>query len=181
MKNPVVALGLLAVAGGLLLAPLGLGPWPPPLLWNLSASVAEGLYLRSGPAPTAGGLVAVCLPENLGRFARDRGYVSRGRCAGGEAPLLKRVAALAGQEVDYQDGSILIDGRPWPGTAIRQLDRQGRALPLARTFPYQLAPGEVFLLGEDPLSLDSRYLGALPEAAVLGVYRPLWIPGGPSP
>ncbi|HEX4952561.1 MAG TPA: S26 family signal peptidase, partial [Thermoanaerobaculia bacterium] len=90
-------------------------------------------------------------------------------------------AARAGQEVDHQDGSIWIDGRPLAVTTIRQLDRKGRPLPLARAFPYRLALGEVFLLGEDPFSFDSRYLGPLPETAVLGIYRPFWTPGEPRP
>ncbi|HEX4954034.1 MAG TPA: S26 family signal peptidase, partial [Thermoanaerobaculia bacterium] len=138
MRRSCCSAALLAAVAGLLVLPAMLGPVAPPVLWNLSASVPEGLYLRSGSAPAPGDLVAVCLPEDLSRFARERGYVSRGRCPGGAAPLLKRLAARAGQEVDHQDGSIWIDGRPLAVTTIRQLDRKGRPLPLARAFPYRL-------------------------------------------
>jgi conjugative transfer signal peptidase TraF len=163
MKHPMRAT-LLLLTLGLYTATLTWQPAAaPPVLLNTSASAPEGLYLRVDRPLTVGELVAACLPEALGRFARERGYLAAGRCPGGTAPVLKRVAALGGDEVD-------LDRFP-----LRTLDRAGRPLPVLVAYPLRVPAGQVLLLGDGPLSFDSRYFGPLEESAVLGVYRPGWL------
>ena len=70
------------------------------LRWNVSSSAASGLYLERSRPVERGDLVAVCLPERVGRWARGRGYLRRGRCPGGAAAIGKRVAALEGDVLD---------------------------------------------------------------------------------
>jgi conjugative transfer signal peptidase TraF len=135
----------------------------PPVLLNTSASAPEGLYVKVDRPLVVGELVAACLPEALGRFARERGYLATGRCPGGTAPVLKRVAALGGDEVD-------LDRFP-----LRTLDRTGRPMPVLVNYPYRIPAGQLLLLGEGDLSFDGRYFGPIEERAVLGVYRPGWL------
>jgi conjugative transfer signal peptidase TraF len=137
----------------------------PPVLLNTSASAPEGLYVQVDRPLGVGELVAACLPEALGRFARERGYLASGRCPGGAAPVLKRVAALGGDELD-------LDRFP-----LRTRDRTGRPIPVLVAYPYRIPAGQVLLLGEGDLSFDGRYFGPLDERAVLGVYRPGWLWG----
>ena len=67
---------------------------PPWLVWNAGASVPIGLYAVARITGVhAGDLVVVRPPEPLARFLADRGYLPRG------VPLLKHVAAVAGQTV----------------------------------------------------------------------------------
>jgi conjugative transfer signal peptidase TraF len=135
----------------------------PPVLLNTSSSAPEGLYLRVDRPLGVGELVVACLPEALGRFARERGYLASGRCPGGAAPVLKRVAALGGDEVD-------LDRFP-----LRTLDRTGRPIPVLVAYPFRVPAGQLLLLGEGDLSFDGRYFGPLDERAVLGAYRPGWL------
>src|SRR3546814_5334919 len=85
----------------------------------------------------------------------ERGYLGR------DVPLLKHVAAKAGQRVCRIGANVGVDGRAVTVALIR--DRNGRSLPAwqgCRT----LAAGELLLLNPDhPDSLDGRYFGPLPD------------------
>ena len=77
---------------------------PPWLVWNASASVPIGLYAVAVIIVVhAGDLVVVRPPEPLARFLGDGGYLPRG------VPLLKHVAALAGQTVCRIGRRVTVD------------------------------------------------------------------------
>ncbi|QRZ15976.1 S26 family signal peptidase [Paracoccus methylovorus] len=139
----------------------------PRLIWNASASVPLGLYvLRPAGDLTVGDLVAVDPPESLAGFITERGYTAVG------VPLLKHVAALAGQRVCRSGSTITIDETS-VSEALPQ-DRLGRDLPVWQGCRI-LMPGEVFLLNAGiPDSLDGRYFGPLPAHSVIGRAIPLW-------
>ena len=147
----------------------------PRVIWNASASAPLGLYrIRPDSDPPVGPLVAVAPPERLGRWMAERGYLGR------DVPLLKHVAAKAGQRVCRVGATISVDGRAVAVALIR--DRIGRPLPAwqgCRT----LAAGELLLLNPDhPDSLDGRYFGPLPASTVLGRAIPILTrdtPGAP--
>ena len=111
-------------------------------------------------------LVVIRPPEPLASFLADRGYLPKG------VPLLKRVLALPGQTVCRVGPTITVDAIAL-GDAL-QSDRRGRALPVwqgCRT----IAPGEVFVINpQSQASLDGRYFGPLPAAAIAGRADPLW-------
>ncbi|WP_117191432.1 S26 family signal peptidase [Rhizobium terrae] len=139
----------------------------PKLIWNASASTPIGLYAIS-PSDTfeATDLVAVDAPEPLATFLSDGGYLPRG------VPLLKRVAALPGQRVCRTGLAITVDGVPL-GDALDR-DRRGRPLPVWQGCRL-VAGGELFLMNWQVRdSLDGRYFGPLPAAAVIGRATPLY-------
>jgi conjugative transfer signal peptidase TraF len=114
-------------------------------------------------------LVVIRPPEPLASFLADRGYLPKG------VPLLKRVLALPGQTVCRTDRTITVDGIVM-GEALER-DRRGRTLPRwrgCRTVPAD----EVFLMNwRSQDSLDGRYFGTLPGAAIVGRAEPLWTDG----
>ena len=141
---------------------------PPWLVWNASASVPIGLYavVTIIDAHT-GDLVVVKPPEPLARFLADRGYLPRG------VPLLKHVAAVAGQTVCRTGPSVTVDAIEM-GEA-RERDRRGRALPVWEGCRV-VRRDEVFLMNPQSAdSLDGRYFGPLPAASVVGRAIPLWV------
>ncbi|WP_263588490.1 S26 family signal peptidase [Sphingopyxis sp. GC21] len=138
----------------------------PRVVWNASASAPLGLYrIEPDRDPPRGALVAVAPPERLGRWMAERGYLGR------NVPLLKHVAAKAGQHVCRIGVAVSVEGRPVAVALMR--DRIGRPLPVwqgCRT----LAAGELLLLNPDhPDSLDGRYFGPLRASAVLGRAIPI--------
>jgi conjugative transfer signal peptidase TraF len=141
---------------------------PPWLVWNASASVPIGLYAVGTIIDVrAGDLVVVRPPEPLARFLADRGYLPRG------VPLLKHIAAVAGQSVCRIGLTISVDAVA-VGEA-RDRDSRGRSLPAWQGCRV-IGQGEVFLVNQQSAdSLDGRYFGPLPVASVIGGAIPLWI------
>lgn len=137
------------------------------LVWNLSASAPIGLYaIEPARGLEVTDLLALRPPAELARFLVERGYVGAG------VPLMKRVAALPGQEVCRRDHAITVDGVAY-GEALER-DRMGRPLPAWRGCR-RIADGELFLMNVDaPDSLDGRYFGPLPASAVIGRAMPIY-------
>jgi conjugative transfer signal peptidase TraF len=140
-------------------------PW---LVWNASASVPIGLYAVDTIIDVhAGDLVVVRPPEPLARFLADRGYLPRG------VPLLKHVAALAGQSVCRIGRSVTVDAIEI-GEA-RERDSRNRVLPIWQGCR-AIAKGDVFLMNPQSAdSLDGRYFGPLPAASIVGRAIPVWV------
>ena len=164
------ACGLAALAWASFVHPL------PRLTYNPSDSVEVGWYridpldhrTSSPPRPlSVGSIVLVPLPAEAAALAAQRGYLPT------RIPLLKRVGAVAPQEVCIADGSVRIDGVP--SAAVQSADRWGRPLP-SWSQCRRLRPGELFLLSvTNPASFDSRYFGPVSAADVIGVARPVWL------
>lgn len=109
----------------------------------------------------------VPLPAEAAALAAQRGYLPT------RIPLLKRVGAVAPQEVCIVGRSVRIDGVPV--AAALPADRMGRPLPSWQQCR-RLEPGELFLLSvTNPASFDSRYFGPVRASAVLGLAHPVWL------
>lgn len=162
-RAPILAASLVAViALGL---PIVAKPLPR-LVYNGSASAPLGLY-RLVPADhiARGDLVLAHLPEVAARLAADRRYLPL------SVPVVKRIAALAGDFVCADSGIVVINDRL--AAATLAMDREGRPLP-AWHGCRPLAPSEVFLLMPNvPASFDGRYFGSIPRAAIIGRLVPL--------
>jgi conjugative transfer signal peptidase TraF len=147
----------------------------PKLIWNASASAPLGLYrIESGHNAPLGALVAVAPPERLARWMAERRYL------GLDAPLLKHVAAKAGQRICRIGAVVSVEDRPV--AVARERDRLGRPLPVWRGCR-TLAAGELLLINPAvPDSLDGRYFGPLPASALIGRAIPILTrdaPGSP--
>ena len=166
MKRPAF-LPLAAALAGIALVGLSAIAHPRPrLVWNASASVAVGLYRVIPGALERGDFVLVLIPKSIEKLAAGRGYLPGG------IPLIKRVAAVAGDDVCAFDGAIVVNGGIF--ARQRKVDRAGRSLP-RWTECRALAGGEFLLLGDAPDSFDSRYFGPVSSARVIGRLAPLWI------
>ena len=170
----LAACGLAALAWASFVHPF------PRLIYNPSDSVPVGWYridpldhrTSSPPRPlSVGSIVLVPLPAEAAALAAQRGYLPT------RIPLLKRVGAVAPQEVCIADGKVHIDGVP--SAAVLSADRWGRPLPSWQQC-HRLRHGELFLLSvTNPASFDSRYFGPVSAASVIGVARPVWLESRP--
>lgn len=139
----------------------------PRIVYNPSASAARGWYaVVPSSHLRAGDLVLARLPSGIARFAATRGYLPE------TVPILKRIAAVAGQQVCEQHGIVRIDGAVT--ARARRHDGAGRPLD-SWSGCHALRPDELFFLNLDHEgSFDSRYFGPLDRADVIGKAIPLW-------
>lgn len=138
----------------------------PQLVWNASASAPIGFYWRVAGRPSRGDLVLARAPLWARNLAAERRYLPR------KVPLLKRVAAVAGDVVCASGDAISIDGR----LVAHRLtsDRMGRPLPRWEGCE-TLGAGEFLLLTADvPDSFDGRYFGVTEPRDIIGRLVPLW-------
>ena len=153
------ALAAVAYMGGFR---LNLTPSEPLGLWRIVA--------LQGPVET-GYLVFICPPATASfEEARRRGYVRRGLCPGGYAPLIKTIAALPGQHVEI-GANVTVDGRPLASSIVRASDGEGRPITPFKTGI--VPPKNLFLHSSFASSYDSRYFGPVPDTGLLGLARPV--------
>ncbi|MGE6742377.1 conjugative transfer signal peptidase TraF [Allorhizobium pseudoryzae] len=141
---------------------------------NLTPSEALGVWriLPLNRKVEIDDLVFVCVPvTDAMRAALKRGYLRRGLCAGGFAPLIKTVVARSGQHIEIED-LVRIDGRVLLHSRLQPRDARGRQLmPFAGgTIP----PETVYLHSDFPASFDSRYFGPVPANNILGLAKKVW-------
>ncbi|WP_067105530.1 S26 family signal peptidase [Sphingopyxis granuli] len=139
----------------------------PRLVWNASASAPVGLYAVGEAAPlTRGDMVIARVPGEFRLFAAQRHFLPA------NVPLVKRVAAAAGDEVCAAGPRVTVNGR----LVARRLGRDSAGRPM----PWwsgcaELGPGEYFLLMADSTaSFDGRYFGVSQAPDIVGKARLLW-------
>lgn len=162
----LLALPLTVLAAG----PLG-------IRLNVSTSLPPGLYRVVGAPIEVGRIVRFCpadTPE--AREARRRGYLSPGICEGDYSPLLKRVAAMAGDHVRFEVDGVYINGARYAHSTRHAADPLGRPLPVPGQKEVTLV-GQAFLPLSDytEASYDGRYFGPEDRGAILEVVAPLWV------
>lgn len=142
-------------------------PPAPRLVWNASASAPIGLYaVTPGAAIDPGDMVIARVPEALRMMAARRRYIPA------NVPLVKHVAAAAGDEVCALGGQIFVNGR-WLAER-RVADAKGRRMPWWNGC-VRLRGRQLFLLMSDsPASFDGRYFGVTEGSQVVGKARLLW-------
>lgn len=171
LRNFLTPRGAGAVAAAFALCAYAASPPGSPshaaFVWNATASAPIGLYrVTQGRSLARGDLVLALPAPTLAAFAARRGYLPRG------VPLVKRIAALAGDAVCTRGAEIVIDGR----LAAARLAADGKHRPLpAWAGCRTLRSGEVFLLMENVRSsFDGRYFGPTKVSEIAGKLEPLW-------
>lgn len=91
---------------------------------------------------------------------------------GSGTTLIKRVIATEGQTVDLIDGYVVVDGEALSedyvlGKPSYALTGHATNLAADITYPYTVPEGHLWVMGDNrPISLDSRYFGAIPMSSV---------------
>ncbi|APR52127.1 S26 family signal peptidase [Sphingomonas koreensis] len=156
----VAAIGAAVVLGSAAFPPA------PRLVWNASASAPIGLYSVSpGALAEPGDMVIARVPEPYRRLAATRRYLPM------NVPLVKRVAAAAGDEVCALGQEIFVNGR-WIAARL-VTDGAGRPMPMWSGC-VRLRGRQLFLVMDAPASFDGRYFGVTEGGDIIGKARLLW-------
>jgi type IV secretory pathway protease TraF len=100
-----------------------------------------------------------------------RGLAARRHYLPANIPLVKRVAAAAGEQVCARGAAILVGERLLAHRKTR--DSAGRPLP-RWTGCHRLGEGEYLLLTDSPDSFDGRYFGITRKTELVGRAVLLW-------
>jgi len=154
----VVASRSSRVFAALAVLAVGALPW---VRVNVTSSAPRGLWrLLAVPAVVEKGMwVTMPAPASVKTWAPHW------------SPLLKPVAAVAGEQVCVAKDTLLIRGESY-GRVFTQ-DAEGQPLPRLREGCMVVQPGTVFLASAGHQSLDSRYFGSVPVAALSSRALPL--------
>lgn len=134
---------------------------------NTTRSFPLGVYMKTYGPVHWGDIVLVCPEDNgISRFGRERGLISYGVCPHRYGYLIKRVAALDGDHVEFSDERIRVNGLP-----LKNSSRQ-RAIPFRVEGRVELHH-QALLMSEHPLSFDSRYFGPVSMGALCTPLKPL--------
>ncbi len=133
----------------------------PHLVVTYTNSLPPGLYWRN-PIPASGAhrgdIVIACVPDRFAAIGFARGFLEAGLCNGVE-PVLKRVAARAGDSVELAAAGVRVNLTLLPGSGAVASDGFGRTIPHVAYRRYRLSPGEYWLTTPKPNGFDSRYFG----------------------
>ena len=150
------------------------GTWLWGLRLNISRSAPRGLYRTLATSPARGAFIAACLPLEMARFGRARGYVGPGDCPGGVQAVIKQVIAGPGDIVDMSPAGVVVNGWIVPNSATAAVDSAGRPLPHVPWGRHMVPREHVWLHGPgDARSWDSRYFGPLSVAQIRATVTPV--------
>jgi conjugative transfer signal peptidase TraF len=154
-----VGIALLAVTVAL--------PPAPRLVWNASASAPIGLYAVTPDASVnPGDMVIAKVPDPWRMIAAQRRYIPA------NVPLVKRVAAAAGDEVCALGEEIFVNGK-WIAER-RVADAKGRPMKSWSGCVWLRGRQLFLLMSDSPESFDGRYFGVTDGGLVVGKARLLW-------
>ncbi len=94
---------------------------------NFTSSLERGFYVVS-ERPSAN-LVEFCPEGEAGAISLERAYrMAGGTCPDGGSPLMKPIAAVAGDRVEVTTYGIRVNGKLIPNSAAHFKDHRGRPL-----------------------------------------------------
>ena len=164
--------GSLSLAAVLLLASIG-------IRFNSSVSLPVGFYRWSGATGELkrGDIIIFCPEEVFTVLALERGYLKRGPCPFGSAPLGKPVLGAVGDTIRVDSSGVFLNGTLITGSKPLEKDSQGRPLPVLNALGsnFMLGAGEYFVLSARvPGSFDSRYYGPVGTDQIIARAKPIW-------
>lgn len=130
---------------------------------NVTTSLADRV-IKVVPIEQAqrGDYVSFCRPLPLGN-------IPKGNCPDGTAPLVKRVIGIAGDTVTWTPTEVRVEAPSgWYQIHEMRHVHAGTDVPLDQRYPHPgyggravLDEGQVIVQGDHPMSVDSRYFGAI--------------------
>lgn len=165
-KLPIVAMAGLGVIA------LAIAPGSSMFIWNHTASIPVGLYMRTGEPIEVGATVSFPAPPVAREYAILRGGT------GEPTRFIKPLAAGPNDEVCMMSN----DKGEWLSVnsrlvlSVHPTDRYGNPLPhWLKNGCQKLGPDEWLPIGTHPDSFDGRYFGPIKTYEMKGTYEPVMV------
>ena len=134
---------------------------------NTSPSIPKGIYKleTTNKQLKQGDLVEICLSDDLAQYAFERGYISKGSCSNGYAPLIKEILAIPNDYVVINKKGIKVNN-VFYNLKSQKLDHQKRAL--NPQIMNRKINGYLLVGMNSKDSWDSRYFGIIESKDIKG-------------
>jgi len=171
VKSSVILLSLISLSGAL--AVLALSARYTGFTVNVSASMPYWIWREASSLPVERGRVVSFCPtlNQTQQEANSASWLSKADCLDGLMPVLKFIAAVAGDKVLVSAEGISVNGE-----LLQNSSRDNSALlrnGLVLEGSYSVETGQLWLVSSyNSSSLDSRYYGPITSSQVKGVYCP---------
>jgi len=144
--------------------------------FNRSASFPVGIYRAVTKEPGRGDLVFFMPPRRpVFDLAKERAYIGRGFDPRESELMLKRIVAVADDEISIDATGVTVERLPVPDSVPGTSDPARRAMPVCRLEHYRLRRGEVLVMSDHSnLGFDARYFGPIPSICIRSVVVPVW-------
>ena len=140
---------------------------------NLTNSMLKGIYqIQHTTNIKRDDLVSVCLPTKIAKHAHSRGYLVKGSCGNGYAPVIKQILAIPKDRVVMNTSGIVVNGKYF-NYKQEQVDHLSR--PLNPKKINNNIDGYLLIGTNSNDSWDSRYFGELSRQDIIDVLKPIWI------
>ena len=139
---------------------------------NITPSYPLGFYKISDTTWNINDLVELCLPDSVGKLARERDYLPKSAQCNGVVPVIKKVVAIEGDEV-FVSSAVAVNGKSIADSQLRLADTNGYSLTKAASGV--LGANQAWVMSvQVSNSFDSRYFGAVDTALIKHRLEPLW-------
>ena len=140
---------------------------------NTTESYPVGLYWTAGDSYQKGDLVTFCPPlSEVVEEGRRLGVLTTGFCNGEHGLLIKKVAAVSGDQVTIDNNGVFVNGVFIPNSKPLQVE----GISIAYMNKYTVADSEVLTMSDyNSSSFDSRYYGLVPSMNIKSKVIPLYV------
>lgn len=141
--------------------------------FNSEGILPAGVYRAIHSTVQRGDIVESCLPRIISTYARMRDYIGTGSCPGSAGTVTLIVAGMSPDTVTLKQDSVSINGTPLPDSATQEQDHKKRYIPAIPRGVYPLSEGQLWLMGDQIDSWDSRYFGSIDKIQIRSILRPI--------
>lgn len=140
--------------------------------WNMSPSFPIGIWKITGKFNLQQdmGKVVIFNPKGWYEFYGDG---LRMGWTGKPLPLMKRVVAKAGDQIDISKEGVRINNELLPNSIPIFRDSKRNTLPIAESTT--LSKGMIWVMSDNQKGFDSRYFGPISEELIIGVATPIQV------
>ncbi len=142
--------------------------------FNITSSIQKGAYklTKDNTDISKGNIILFCLKDKYSVIAKERKYLSQGKCANNLSPIGKHVIASYKDKVRITTEGIYVNGIHIKNTRPLSHDIEGRELSNAEID--KILDQDEFIVASTKIdSFDSRYYGIVKRKEILGKLQEL--------
>lgn len=146
-----------------------------PIQINTTDSVKKGLYyIKKSSQYKLNDYVVFCLDDLTAKKAYMAKYINHGSCPGGYEPLLKKIIAVPGDYLLFDNNLIKTPSGEYQAPTFKK-DKSNHSINFKQQYGSLILSG-FWVYGDNNIrSFDSRYFGQIKQKQILYVAKPLFV------